>query len=157
MYQRVAVGKDRLGIEKKAAQVDNTLVPLPKRQDKSHTDLLNVLARQDAVLSAILTNSTNGTQYRLVEEETTDHVFFQPAIRENVVAAVINPHHPFYKKLYRPLIDNDTSTLMELGHAIQALLLAAARAEGISSKAADRRTLNTFRQEWSRTLATLLR
>jgi len=157
MYQRVAVGKASLGIEKKAAQVDNTLVPLPKRQDKSHTDLLNVLARQDAVLSAILTNSTNGTQYRLVEEETTDHVFFQPAIRENVVAAVINPHHPFYKKLYRPLIDNDTSTLMELGHAIQALLLAAARAEGISSKAADRRTLNTFRQEWSRTLATLLR
>jgi hypothetical protein len=156
-YQRVVSGEVSLGAETKAARVDSQLQPIPKRQDPTHKTLLNVLARQDSVLSAILANSTNGTQYRLLEEETTDYVFFQPAIGENVVAAVINPNHPFYKKLYRPLVDNDASTLTELGHAIQALLLAAARAEGMSSKAADRRTLNAFRQEWSRTLATLLR
>jgi len=104
-----------------------------------------------------MTSSANGTQYRLVEEETTDHVFFQPVVKENIVTALVNPNHPFYKKLYRPLVDNDASTVAELGHAIQALLLAAARAEGISSKVADRRTLHAFRQEWSRTLATYLR
>jgi hypothetical protein len=157
-YQRVASAQASLGIESKASRVDRSLLPIPKRQDPAHAQVLTVLARHDTVLSAMLDRTNSGTQYRIVEEETTDHGFFTPAIQEHLVAAVVNPKHPFYQKLYRPLIERQSSDGgADLGNAIQALLLAAARAEGLASKAAERRILSKFRQEWSRTLATLLR
>jgi hypothetical protein len=157
-YQRVTSAQASLGIESKASRVDHSLLPIPKRQDPAHARFLTVLARHDSVLSAMLDGTNNGTRYRIVEEETTDHGFFAPAIQEHLVAAVVNPKHPFYQKLYRPLIERQSSKGGEdLGNAIQALLLAAARAEGLASKAAERRILNKFRQEWSSTLATLLR
>jgi hypothetical protein len=157
-YQRVASAQGSAGIEEKAGRVDRSFLPIPKRQDPVYGQILSELARKDTVLSNMLTGVSNGTQYRILEGDTADHGFFAPAIQEHLVAAVVNPKHAFYKQLYRPLMEQQSANGDEgLGNAIQALLLAAARAEGLASKRGERRVLNKFRQEWSRTLATLLR
>ena len=48
-----------------------------------------------AVGAAILEGAEKRTRYRIIEEELSDPGFFKPAIREGVVAAVVNPRHPF--------------------------------------------------------------
>jgi hypothetical protein len=69
---------------------------------------------------------------------------------------IVNPDHPFYKKVYRPLSELDTAEAKEARKHIDLLLLAAARAEATGAKTGDRRVIGENRQRWSDVLATFL-
>ena len=69
---------------------------------------------------------------------------------------VLNPDHPFYRNVYRPLVESGKKESDELRQHIDLLLLAAARAEALATTEKDRESLCRQRRAWSDTLATLL-
>jgi len=66
---------------------------------------------------------------------------------------VLNPEHPFYREIYRPLADSDIPGDQQMRAKIELLLLAAARSEAANGKD---QTLTRQRLEWSNTLAAFL-
>ena len=67
---------------------------------------------------------------------------------------VLNPDHPFYRDIYKPLADGDSPRDQQLRAKLELLLLAAARSEAVA-KGKDQ-TLARHRIEWSNTLAAFL-
>ena len=48
-----------------------------------------------------------------------DTSFFTYAFKEGLLVLVVNPEHPFYKKIYKPLIENETKENRELRNRIR--------------------------------------
>ena len=69
---------------------------------------------------------------------------------------VLNPEHPFYTKVYKPLLDSDCSRDAALRTQLDLLLLAAARNEALLESDDEIQKSEAFRQSWSDTLATFL-
>jgi hypothetical protein len=85
-----------------------------------------------------------------------DTSFFSYAVRDGLFVLVLNPEHPFYKKVYKPLIENETKENRELRGQIDLLLLSAARAEAAATREVQREALAQFRKVWSDNVATFL-
>ena len=66
---------------------------------------------------------------------------------------VLNPGHPFYREIYKPLAEADALQNPRLRAKIELLLLAAARSEVVSG---EDRAVARHRRDWSNTLATFL-
>jgi hypothetical protein len=67
---------------------------------------------------------------------------------------VLNPDHPFYREIYKPLADGDSPRDRQLRAKLELLLLAAARSEAAAKR--NDQTLARQRLEWSNTLAAFL-
>ena len=64
----------------------------------------------------------------------------------------INTDHPFYKRLYHPLCEDDSAPAAALRQRLDLVLFAAARAEVQVGSSASRQFLDT----WSNAIATFL-
>src|SRR5262249_17977176 len=93
------------------------------------------------------------SRYIIVEGTVKDMCFFTYAHDGDRFVLVLNPDHPFYREIYKPLADGDSLRDQQLRAKLELLLLAAARSE-----AAARRDQPFARQrlEWSNTLAAFL-
>ena len=69
---------------------------------------------------------------------------------------VLNPEHPFFKLVCKPLLDAENPRYDALRTQIDLLLFAAARNEALLESADEIQLSEAFRQGWSDTLATLL-
>jgi hypothetical protein len=69
---------------------------------------------------------------------------------------VINPEHPFYKIIYKPLLDSDDPHDEAIRSQIDLLLLAAARSEALLEDQETLKVAEDIRNGWSNTLATFL-
>jgi hypothetical protein len=98
-----------------------------------------------------------GREYRIVEDDLGGAVFYRPVVERDSITIVINPRHRFYKRLYRPLVENGSSPPKETPLLLQLLLLSAARAEAATTSAAEARAIAAFREEWSAVLEVLLK
>ena len=47
---------------------------------------------------------------------------------------MLNPDHPFYREIYRPLADSDSPRDQQMRAKLELLLLAAARSEAANGK-----------------------
>jgi hypothetical protein len=137
--------------ERIANERDHLLPPLPNKPKSSGKSLMKELQRAHAALRNGATKKES--RYAIVEEAVKDTSFFSFAHDGERLVLVLNPAHPFYREIYKPLAEGDTPRDQQLRAKLELLLLAAARSEA-SVKAGQERTLARHRLEWSNTLAT---
>ena len=96
------------------------------------------------------------TEYRIIAQALSETLFFNYARDEGRFVLVINPEHPFYKIIYKPLLDADTPAEAALRGYLDLLLLSMARTEALLDRETDIKVAEAIRKGWSDTLATLL-
>jgi Histidine kinase-, DNA gyrase B-, and HSP90-like ATPase len=97
--------------------------------------------------------SDNGIAYRLEQRALEELSFFKPVISADEVLVLLNTCHPFYEVLYRASGNDGTRDSRE---ALELLLFAAARAEGVAKSRAERDVADRIRTAWSNALAAFL-
>jgi hypothetical protein len=94
--------------------------------------------------------------YRIVEANLKETAFFSYAVTNGHFVLILNPEHPFFRRVYRPLSELETAEAKQARTDLDLLLLAAARSEASAARSTDRRTLAAHRARWSDVLATFL-
>lgn len=153
-HQRVQSGELSRSIEQTAQRREPEIPPLPQLSESKTRKQLATILDRNPELEILLRGSGEGPAYRVLEDELSDSSFYKPVASPALVVANLNRRHPIYKRLFQPLIE---SSPLGMRDALYALLLSAARAEGMASKTADQRTLEEFRLRWSRVLEVFLR
>lgn len=138
--------------ERVANERDHLLKPLPTNPNPKSKALARELKKHHPVLRKAPTGEP--TRYAILESSIKDTCFFTLAHDGERLILVLNPDHPFYREIYKPLADGDNPRDQQLRAKIELLLLAAARSEA-SLKGRDP-ALARHRLEWSNTLATFL-
>jgi hypothetical protein len=142
--------------EHRASEKDGMLTPLPPNPRTRDIHVLNAIGRK---LSPTATSSEHigrQTEYRIVPTALSETVFFNYARDEGRLVLVLNPEHPFYKLVYRPLLESDDPRDEVVRSQIDLLLLAAARTEALVEGTDSVRLVEKLRHGWSDTLATFL-
>jgi hypothetical protein len=144
-------------VERIASERDQLLHPLPKSASADQERVIDNLKKRHPSLREVPPPEEGGAlQYRIVQDSVKDTSFFTYAFKDGLLVLVINPEHPFYKKVYKPLIENETKENRELRTQIDLILLAAARAEAAATLESQREALTQFRKVWSDNVATFL-
>ena len=144
-------------VEKIASDKDQYLSPLPKPSSKSEQKaVVDDLAKRHPSLREVpQPEAGKNLQYRIVLETNKDTSLFSFAFQDGLFVLILNPEHPFYKKVYKPLVENETKENKELRCQLDLLILSAARAEA-ATRDSQREVLAQFRQVWSDNIATFL-
>ena len=137
--------------ERIANERDHLLQPLPSSADPTAKALMRELQRSHPTL---LEGGDEKARYSIIEHAVRDTSFFTVAHDGDRLVLVLNPDHPFYREIYKPLSDGEASRDPQLRAKLELLLLAAARSEaGARGKVP---AIAKHRLEWSNTLATFL-
>lgn len=141
---------------KAAARADAKLRPLPARPTARAAETAAHLRRGDAALRKPKGKEATASdeRYRISVAGLRDSSFFELG-RDDQLILAFNPTHPFYTRVYGPLLESDAPRDREVRHQIELLLLSAVRAEAALS-ARDAEQARTFRREWSTNLAAFL-
>ena len=158
----VKVGERFSEAERVADECDLRLKPLPEKASPKSRAQMHELERANPSLKANPSDTDETTsKYRIVEGNVKDRAgkdtcFFSHVFDGEKLVLVLNPDHPFYREIYKPLAEGDSPRDQQLRAKLELLLLAAARSEIGTSNRTKGRQLPSFRQEWSNTLATFL-
>ena len=145
-------------VERIASEKDQLLKPLPKANSGAEEGVLEDLAKRHPSLREVERPEDGGPlQYRIIQDAMKDTAFFSFAVKDGLFVLTLNPEHPFYKNVYKPLIENETKENRELRGQIDLLLLSAARAEAAATRESHRDALGQFRRVWSDNVATFLK
>lgn len=156
----IKVNSETSTAEKVAQDRDKRMRPLslPERETEglSNMDMIEQLAKRHIALRhAMQEPQQSSPSYHIVEDEMADTCFFKPLVSDGIVVSVINPRHKFYKKIYKPAMENQNIN-GSLSQAVQLMVLAAARAEAALIDTAEIETVERFRREWSHAMDVLL-
>ncbi|MGE4263134.1 MAG: ATP-binding protein [Desulfovibrio sp.] len=153
------VGRFRAS-ELRASEKDGMLTPLPPTLRLRDEQVLNDLGKKytPSSLSALAKagQDPQAAQYRIVPAALNETPFFNYARDNGRLVLVLNPDHPFYKIVYKPLLEADSPREAELRVYIDLLLLAAARSEALLDDQDTIKVAESIRKGWSDTLATFL-
>jgi hypothetical protein len=138
--------------EEIASDLEHRLPPITVAPDRRAQALMAHLKRLHPSLRPA---SGKQRRYAIVETPLRETAFFSVARDRERLVLVINPEHPFYAKVYRPLADSDSPRDKELRTSLELMLLAASRCEA-ATDGRRAESLSRFRLEWSNTLATFL-
>jgi len=141
--------------ERVASDHDKLLPPLPRKPTAEGKALMKDLERSHPSLRRH-PDTSNDSRYRIVEGTLKDTRFFNYAFDGERLVLVLNPDHPFYREIYKPLADGDSPQYQQLRGKIELLLLAAARSEVAHSARNKTNLLSSYRDDWSNTLAAFL-
>lgn len=142
--------------ERVATECEKLLRPLPKKETLQARSLMKELEQLYPTLRRSQMGSSGDSRYRIIEGTLKDTGFYNFLFDGSRLVVLLNPDHPFYRELYKPLADGDSSRDQQLRARLELLLLAAARSELVSSSRISSMLLNKHRAEWSNTLATFL-
>jgi hypothetical protein len=142
--------------EDRASEKDEMLTPLPPRPRPRDEQVLSALGKKLTALPVSTDKVPHPTEYRIVSTPLSEAVFFNYARDKGRLVLVINPEHPFYKVVYKPLLDSDSPRDEAIRSQIDLLLLAAARNEALLEDQEALKVAETIRNGWSDTLATFL-
>ena len=131
-------------------------VPPGRPPDGQDDDVLADLHRRHPGLGQSAPRPDGTLDYRIVEDALPDTVFFRPVREDGRLLLVLNPEHPFYKQVYKPLLTDDVPLASDLRTKIELLLLAAARSEAAEDTQEARAVIERQRSRWSSTLAAFL-
>ncbi len=144
-------------VERRASARDHKLTPVGRIRDAdAQRAALKELAKRHPVLREPV-DPASKMEYRIVEDHLGDAAFFQPLIEDGRIVVVVNPKHPFHRHAYGPLLEDETPASRQFAATLQALLLAAARAESVAKSSRERETFARYRRAWSDALAIFLR
>jgi hypothetical protein len=146
-----------VAVERLASERDEQLKPLPRAASADQSALMDAIAKRHPAIRDTLANGDGqGLQYRIVQQELKDTSFFSFGLKDGLLVLALNPEHPFYGKVYKPLMDDESDQARATRTQIELMLLAAARAEATASRDSQREALAQFRRTWSDNLATFL-
>lgn len=154
-HLRLKAGEVSRDAEQTAVNRDKMLEPLPRTHADTENPVLKAVLKQYPLLKEP-SSGGDTLDYRIVEANVKETSFFTYVVTNGRFVLIVNPEHPFYKKVYRPLSELDTPEAKQARTHIDLLLLAAARAEASGSKTGERRVIGENRQRWSDVLATFL-
>lgn len=145
--------------ERRAAERDPMLRPLPHPQPSPvEKGIVEELIRRHPILKQSVPPSTDlPMQYTIIEGNMQNTYFYDYILQEGRLILLLNPAHPFYKKLYKPLSESDQTAAQALRGQLELILLAAARSEALASEPGDREVLAKYRADWSHTIANFLK
>jgi hypothetical protein len=139
--------------ERVAAARDHLLRPLPAKAPAGALATMRELKKAFPTLAAGPRAGLQGSRYRIVEGAGSDTSFYTCAFDGEQLVLVLNPAHPFYREIYKPLAEGEAPRNSPLRAKIDLLLLAAARSEVVSKQ---EHAVVRHRLDWSNTLATFL-
>jgi hypothetical protein len=138
--------------ERVATERDHLLRPLPKKADPKSKALARDLEKAHAILRTGADRRTS--RYNIVEGAIKDTSFFSYAYDGDRLILVLNPDHPFFREIYKPLADADSPRDQLLRAKIELMLLAAARSAATTTGKGE--MFARYRLDWSNTLAAFL-
>jgi hypothetical protein len=97
-----------------------------------------------------------GLCYRIEHRVLDDNSFFVPVVLGKELVVLINEGHPFYERVYAPIIKSDDPKARDVYRHLELVLFAAARAECGLTESRARTWARSMRMAWSETLATFL-
>ena len=142
--------------EGRATEKDSMLAPLPRLLRPRDERLLAALGQRARGVPQGGESDGGRTAYRIVPVALTETAFFNHARDEGRLLLMLNPEHPFYKTVYRRLLDSESPQDIVLRSQIDLLLLAAARTEALLDDQQAIEAVESFRNGWSDVLATYL-
>ena len=142
--------------EERAAEKDRMLTPLPRFLRSRDEQVLAALGQKAGAARDGNGSDAARTAYRIMPAPLSETAFFNYARNEGSLLLVLNPEHPFYKNVYRRLLDSESPQEIALRSQIDLLLLAAARNEALLDDQNAIEAAEAFRKGWSDTLATFL-
>jgi len=137
--------------ERIANERDHLLRPLPRSADPMAKALMREL---EASHPALKERGDEYDRYSIIEHAVKDTSFFTLAHDGDRLVLVLNPDHPFYREIYKPLSEGEAPRDPQLRAKLELLLLAAARSEAAARGKVP--ALAKHRLEWSNTLAAFL-
>lgn len=142
--------------EERASSRDDMLTPLPPTPRPRDKQVLGALGKTLSLPPASEENTSGSTKYRIIPTPLSETVFFNYARDKGRLILVLNPEHPFFKVVYKPLLESDDPRDVALRSQIDLLLLAAARTEALLADRDVLQLAEQLRNGWSDTLATFL-
>ena len=142
--------------EVRANETDDMLAPLPPQPRPRDHDILKALGKRVRSTGNTGSDGGNTTQYQIVPTSLSKTAFFDYARAEGRLVLVLNHDHPFYKMVYRHLLEADNPGDETVRSQIDLLLLAAARTEALLEDKEALEVAEQLRSGWSDTLATFL-
>jgi hypothetical protein len=137
--------------ERIANERDHLLRALPRRADPAAKALMCELKESHPALRE---TADERDRYSIIEHSVKDTSFFTVAHDSDRLVLVLNPDHPFYREIYKPLSEGEAHRDPQLRAKIELLLLAAARSEAAARGEVP--VVAKHRREWSNTLAAFL-
>jgi hypothetical protein len=137
--------------ERIANERDHLLRPLPRSADPAAKALMRELQQSHPTLLGPVDEKD---RYSIIEHTVKDTSFFTLAHDGDRLVLVLNPDHPFYREIYKPLSEGEAPSDPQLRAKLELLLLAAARSEATARGKVS--ALARHRLEWSNTLAAFL-
>ena len=150
----VKVAKRFSASEDRAGEKDEMLTPLPAFPRNRDKQVLDALGQK--LGPAKIDKPAPSMEYRIVPAPLSETAFFNYARDKGRLILVINPEHPFYKIVYKPLLGSDSPRDRAIRSQIDLLLLAAARSEALLQDPETLKLAESIRNGWSDTLATFL-
>ena len=142
--------------EYRASEKDEMLVPLPPKPRLRDKRVLDALGKKLTSTENARDNCGGSTEYRIVPTTLNETAFFNYARDKGRLILVLNSEHPFYKLVYKPLLESENQSDDIVRSQIDLLLLAAARAEALLESKETLKVAEQLRAGWSDTLATFL-
>ncbi len=139
-----------------ATKKDALLLPLPAKPRPRDKHILEALKKELTRPTTTNQEQDEGIQYRIVPKALSDTSFFNYARAGGGLVLVLNPEHPFYKLVYKPLLESEDQRDVSWRTSIDLLLLAAARAAALIEENDALKVVEKLRADWSDTLATFL-
>jgi hypothetical protein len=147
----VRMNTGELRSERRAAQFDSRLEPpIPST---------NVLQKGRGRIYDISNRhriSLPGLRYKIRLSKLESLSFFQSAVKRGILVLDLNEEHPFFRKIYRPLISSEDQQTKVFRDNLELLLLALGRAEQTLKKGGKKRLIDQLRDVWSNNLGTFL-
>jgi len=143
--------------EQLAEQRDKLLKPMPETP-RERDQLISASLREQvpAMKSLESEELQEGMQYKIVQASLRNTSFFNYTQESGRLVLVLNPDHPFFRKVYSPLLDADTDLARTIRTQLDLILFSMARSETLFGKDEEVEVLEKLRQVWSDTLATFL-
>ncbi len=142
--------------ENRASEKDDTLAPLPPKPRLRDKRILGALGKTLPPTARSGSDNDTLTEYRIVPTALSETSFFNYARDKGRLVLVLNPDHPFYKLVYKPLLESENPRDETVRSQIDLLLLAAARTEALLEGTETLEVAEQLRAGWSDTLATFL-
>ena len=139
-----------------ANKKDHLLLPLPIKQRPRDKKILKSLTIIQSYIKGSSDHYELDGKYRIISDTLSETSFYNYARDNGRLVLIINPEHPFYKMVYKPLLESDCADDMAMRSKFDLLLLSAARAEAIINDTHGVKFAEKFRSQWSDTLATFL-
>lgn len=153
-HAEIKAGDRFSATEQLAADKDHLLAPLPTKARPDAKAYMAELERRHVSLRTHADPPAGTARYRVLEDSVNDTCFFDHAYDGERLVLVLNREHPFYREVYRPLVESDAPRDQQLRVKLELLLLAAARTE-VAARG-DNGLIAERRRDWSNTLATFL-